>query len=466
MIYISILKKYSFFLFHMAGLLSWVWFFPLFGSFQKILFLDESSRSVWNTFFLLGLMIGFLYSGLFKKGAISYRRYTPVILFTNILIFGFYQLQIPASLYSLFISFLLGLFTACFFANWGASLVHMPAELLGRIMSLMIALACILLIVLIILLKYFHSLAIIFLLIFLSVVYIGEYKKNLLIIKPHGAVNLLPENIHPISSRLSFWISFTLVLLCNCLLSGIVHHSIFPLIWNNSYPAQVIGPIFYGGVALAGGYLVDTRIDAGKTAIFGLIFLGLTFLFYPLAVQHNAFITLQIMLESSYSLIDLFIWYMLAVAAYKYNANPLSFYGIGLFINIFFIFTGLGIDSLLTKINDIYSTFYLAIMAGGIILIGIFPALYFIKMDHRLVTPPKLHDITEPKDFFSVFTAKEAEIVILILNGIDYNDIQVKQKITKNTLKTHIRNIFSKTEVKNRSEFILKYNSYSKCPSS
>jgi two-component system nitrate/nitrite response regulator NarL len=55
---------------------------------------------------------------------------------------------------------------------------------------------------------------------------------------------------------------------------------------------------------------------------------------------------------------------------------------------------------------------------------------------------PECHDLTE----------QEKVILFLISQGLTNKSIENKLHISKNTLKTHIRNIFSKTGVSNRTQ--------------
>ncbi len=51
-------------------------------------------------------------------------------------------------------------------------------------------------------------------------------------------------------------------------------------------------------------------------------------------------------------------------------------------------------------------------------------------------------------------TKREKEVIELIINGYTYNSISEALHISLSTVKTHIRNIYSKTEVKNKIELI------------
>jgi LuxR family transcriptional regulator of csgAB operon len=53
-------------------------------------------------------------------------------------------------------------------------------------------------------------------------------------------------------------------------------------------------------------------------------------------------------------------------------------------------------------------------------------------------------------------TSREKEILFLLLKGASNNDIAQNLYISTNTVKTHIRNIFQKLDVKSRFELAMK----------
>ncbi len=61
---------------------------------------------------------------------------------------------------------------------------------------------------------------------------------------------------------------------------------------------------------------------------------------------------------------------------------------------------------------------------------------------------------TEP--ILDFLTVREKEIIFLILEGLDNSAISKQIYVSKNTLKTHIRHIYHKAEVKNRVGLLLK----------
>ncbi|EKK8283329.1 LuxR family transcriptional regulator [Salmonella enterica] len=66
-----------------------------------------------------------------------------------------------------------------------------------------------------------------------------------------------------------------------------------------------------------------------------------------------------------------------------------------------------------------------------------------------------IHDsLQEDNDLASILTAKEREIVGMVCEGASNKLIARKLNISLSTVKTHLRNIFAKTEVINRTELV------------
>ncbi|EDV4503034.1 helix-turn-helix transcriptional regulator, partial [Salmonella enterica] len=66
-----------------------------------------------------------------------------------------------------------------------------------------------------------------------------------------------------------------------------------------------------------------------------------------------------------------------------------------------------------------------------------------------------IHDsLQEDNDLASILTAKEREIVGMVCEGASNKLIARQLNISLSTVKTHLRNIFAKTEVINRTELV------------
>jgi len=469
--YREIWRQHAKIVISMSLLLSWLWAFPLFGFIQDVLITEQTFLLPWNVSFLIGLILGFGVLSLLTtaRSLPVLLPQSPLIIFGLTLCWLIYTFLVKNGLlphadnqplhliFHLLLPFGLGLVISFFFALWGSTLYYFERNKRGRYMGLMMTLAsCVLILqILVSRCSLLCSVLLLCSLPLLSWRFSGalvEYLSSQLNSETGSRVFKDKQLFFAFSPAKIFWIPFALILLCYYLLSGVVHQTLFPLIREASITATVLGPFFYGIAALLSGALVDKRIKAAMVAVFCLAFLGISFLVLPAANYFHVFAPLQILLESSYALIDLFIWYILAEAAHILGKDPVRFYGRGLFLNISFIIAGVWANSYIEHFTGEYGFFHISLAAGIILFAGTMPALYLLRIEPT----PDLLCRQEISNVDSL-TCKEKEVIQLIFLGTDYNAIQEELCITKNTLKTHLRHIYEKTGVKNRSELILKF---------
>jgi DNA-binding CsgD family transcriptional regulator len=455
----------------MSALVAWLWLFPLFGTLQKYLIPNNKFLLAWNISFLTGTMVSF-FIHIFLGNSSGHRQIVNKVPLINLLLMSASTITsyftIDKTLLSLVfyysLPFLLGVFTAIYFVFWGTTIYYLPVPHRGRFMALMLGLASI------------------FALIILSIDRITPLAfflgSGLLVLAGNSTPGLVKEwknlkntytsscfisaanNGYLLKAVKNFWLPFTFLLLCYNLLAGVAYHTLFPLIQDISHLAPLFGYFSYGVVAVACGYYIDCRYGGDNIPLIGLAFLGITFLFIPLAVQTQVFLPLQILLESSYALTDILLWFGLAMAASTLNGHPVKYYALGLFLNIFFILSGVIFNVRIGSIVQGQNVFYVSIFAGMIFFAGVFPALTLRRTGIlQQISQTILEESTEiPKISSEDFTVKEKEIIQLILLGLDNEAIAKSLKISKNTLKTHIRHIYNKAGVKNRSELIVGCN--------
>lgn len=68
-----------------------------------------------------------------------------------------------------------------------------------------------------------------------------------------------------------------------------------------------------------------------------------------------------------------------------------------------------------------------------------------------------IHDIDINKDIANLLSDKEKQVLISLVSGKTDDEITTELSISKSTVRTHIRNIYDKMGVSNRSEAISKY---------
>ena len=75
-------------------------------------------------------------------------------------------------------------------------------------------------------------------------------------------------------------------------------------------------------------------------------------------------------------------------------------------------------------------------------------------MSYEHLSPEAKKNLPENIQALTPLTGREKEVLALILEGKSNRDIAIDLFITENTVKTHIRNIFSKYQVDSRTALI------------
>ncbi len=462
----------------MSAFVAWLWAFPLFGFLQEIINIKEQLLTYFNISFLAGTSLCFLFFAFstkceFKKiivlGGPLFNLVITLFLFINFRIMPVVFLEKAKLLFFIFIPLLMGVCTASFFVFWGSTIYQIDNKVKGRYMGQMMAAASLFCMVVFLISNFSIMLSVIFsagLLILPSLQFskiirwAKDEKKYALITKKNSKVQVSPENRKHLSSSIYFWLPLSVVLCSFYILSWITNNTIFPFIREGFIIAPCLGQITYGTAALAGGCFLDSRRKVELLAVLGIISLGCTFLFLPIAVKHNLLIPLQIFLEASYAFIDLFLWILLAVAAVTYRGRPCYYYSIGLFLNIFFIMAGIGFKPFMESLTEGYNIFYISSIAAAMLLCGTVPALalgrFRYGQDEVGILENKVETIFCEEE---TYTPREKEVLNLLLTDMDNKTIQSMLGITRNTLKSHIRHIYGKAKVKNRVELLYKFSS-------
>ena len=473
----------------MGAFVAWLWFFPLFGILQAALTDDHGKMTVFNLTFLFATILGYLifllirnYPVLNTLIALSAPATALATWLTAlsawglpedvVYFWGFHSIGV-----FVLIPAIMGCAGAFYFAFWGTTIFYIPTDKRGRYMAAMVATATFFYVCIVLVYTAFPLPALILagLILFIpsyflktvnSFVESSEKRKASQVYLPSDEG--LQQNLNPLRA---FWLPFGLTILCFYILSWATHDIIFSAIKAESTLFPILGQIFYALVFLFTAIFLDREKEIEKTAILGLIVLGCTFLLLPVATSFEVVLPLYFLLEGSYGLIDLFMWVSLAYFCQLLGGNPKQYYAQGLMLNVLFIVAGIILMPLLNVNIEGRDYFLLSLAAGLILFLGVLPAFSLRKIrlasQGRTVLSDMISEeigkLKNGKGFqVDVLTQKEKEVFYLMLAGLNNTEITEKMDISKNTLKTHVRHIYSKTGVKNRSELIFKYASFSK----
>ncbi len=213
--------------------------------------------------------------------------------------------------------------------------------------------------------------------------------------------------------------------------------------------------------------LVVVLVLAGKNKqtlpiYFGCALLGFAFTAFKLFQTSTAgFILTEVLFQSGMALLDLFLWFILAEIAYVYGRPGLIF-GLGLTANVLAVFIGGWTGELLLKnVQDVYGV--TAIYAWGTISTVLFLAPFLserLERDLAGKISRNLSDAAKTEFDLEVIpnnqnlTAKERELIHLMLDGMTNKEIAVEMGITENTVKTHLKHIYAKTGILNKNQLL------------
>jgi len=200
---------------------------------------------------------------------------------------------------------------------------------------------------------------------------------------------------------------------------------------------------------------------------------GLAFLAYwVLPVSIISYLVVDTLLLGACGIFNLFWWSILG-SMLSLSNNPAKILGIGLSSNVLGVLMG-GVFG--RNINEglLDSSLMITVaMAIILLLVVLLPPLYnsLSKVlggcGYLENTPPAPADSSEnlnatdpiPAIYgFDTLSAREQEVAGLLLKGYTYRAIATELHISENTVKTYVKNVYSKLEVQNRTELIQRMN--------
>ncbi|MPM95722.1 hypothetical protein SDC9_142877 [bioreactor metagenome] len=160
---------------------------------------------------------------------------------------------------------------------------------------------------------------------------------------------------------------------------------------------------------------------------------------------------------------DLFWWSILGEML-DYHDNPAKILGIGLSANVLGIFIGGMLGNSIASSDTIYYNSSMLALSVVLITLIMLPLLHkhlsmLLKNHVFLMTlyemaPSKQKDTIESFSMIGNLTERESEITALLLKGRTYKMIANEVYLSENTVKTHIKNIYSKFNVQSKVELI------------
>lgn len=194
-------------------------------------------------------------------------------------------------------------------------------------------------------------------------------------------------------------------------------------------------------------------------AMIGLAFIG----FMVLDNSVLSYLVIDTLMLGAFGVYDLFWWSILGEML-EFHNNPAEIMGIGLSSNVLGVLLGRLLGNSLIKTNFAINNTSVAALVIIFITLIILPVLHkqLLSLLKNHVYLTKLWEMTPVEQLSSQksvlvvgnLTERESEIVGLLLKGRTYKMIAEELFLSENTVKTHIKNIYSKLNINSKAELI------------
>lgn len=265
--------------------------------------------------------------------------------------------------------------------------------------------------------------------------------------------------INPIRP-LSFLCFFILVITIN---SGLMYQVINPAFEHHQWLVSWYWAVPYI-VALYVVKNLPAKTNRNYILYVAIAMIGLSFTaFMVLDCSVGSYLIVNTLMLGACGVYDLFWWSILGEML-DYHANPAKILGIGLSANVLGVLVGGVLGNIIVTMGVKYGTSILALVIVFFTLI-ILPLLHkhlsillknhvFLATLNEMV-PTKQNETINNFIMIGNLTARESEIAELLLKGRTYKMIANELYLSENTIKTHIKNIYSKFNVKSKSELVV-----------
>ncbi|MCF6466726.1 LuxR C-terminal-related transcriptional regulator [Clostridium sp. Cult2] len=209
---------------------------------------------------------------------------------------------------------------------------------------------------------------------------------------------------------------------------------------------------------------LPTKVKRSQILYVGMAMIMASFVsFMLLGRGAGDYFVVNTLMLGACGIFDLF-WWSIIGEMLDYAKNPVKVFGIGLAANVFGVLCGDMIGVGVTSIQ--IPSAEVAVMALVVVCVtlAMLPPLnrqltmliknhvYLVAYDS--MSKPQQEDIIQKTKVLTPLTERENEVLQLILTGKSNREIGEKLYISESTVKTHVRNIYSKYDVSKRAELI------------
>lgn len=246
---------------------------------------------------------------------------------------------------------------------------------------------------------------------------------------------------------------------------------------NSGLMYQVFNPAFAHLTWLTSWYwavpyiaaLIIMRNLPGKVKRSHFLYVGMamimaSFIFFMLLDRSAAsYLTMDTLMLGACGIFDLF-WWSIIGEMLAYTDRPVKIFGIGLSANVFGVLLGGLLGSSMTAANISSASVTVIALTVICITLAILPLLnnqlVMVLSSHTYLLAYSALGESQQKNIVTAvpsldpLTEREQEVLRLILSGKSNKAIALELTISENTVKTHVKNIYSKYHVSSRAEII------------
>jgi len=270
-----------------------------------------------------------------------------------------------------------------------------------------------------------------------------------------------PKNDSAISIKLPLRLLclFVFILTIN---SGLMYHVINPAFAHLTYLTSWYWSVPYI-LALILIRNLPSKINRSVFLYIGMSMIMLAFIFFMLLDRSaTSYIIVDTFMLGACGIFDLFWWSILAEIL-DFGRNPAKIFGLGLGANVLGVLIGgiIGFAVTSAYLSDEH-TAVIALIVICVTLVILPPLnnqlILLLKSHAYLKVYSDLHENQKKQiittKVLSSLTERENEVLNLILSGKSNKVIAEELFVSINTIKTHIKNIYSKFDVTSRAELI------------
>lgn len=246
---------------------------------------------------------------------------------------------------------------------------------------------------------------------------------------------------------------------------------------NSGLMYQVINPAFEHLNSLTSWYwsvpyilvLLVLRNLPGRAKHSILLYVGMAMMvgaficFMFLTRNYLDYLVIDTLMLAACGVFDLFWWSILGEML-DYTENPSQVFGVGLSANVLGVLSGGVVGFVATSTQRLTAEVTVMGLTVVCVTLAILPLLnrrlvLLLKNHAYLVTHDAMGENQQTAALYQLealdpLTAREGEVLEKILSGMSNREIAAALYITESTVKTHVRNIFSKYAVHSRAELI------------